>query len=155
MSTLRKIIMASSCALLVSTPVAAQMSEKQASNAIEFRQSIFQLVKSNIGPLGAMAKGKAPIDEAVIAKNAMRMEQLSLMISDYFVADTRGSGVKTHALDKVWENTEDFAQKTKDFTLATQALQTIIENKDTANYRKGIGAVGATCKACHDDYKAD
>ena len=155
MSTLRKIIIASSCALLVSTPVAAQMSEKQASNAIEFRQSIFQLVKSNIGPLGAMAKGKAPIDEAVIAKNAMRMEQLSLMISDYFVADTRGSGVKTHALDKVWENTEDFAQKTKDFTLATQALQTIIENKDTANYRKGIGAVGATCKACHDDYKDD
>jgi cytochrome c556 len=149
MSTLRKIIIASSCALLVSTPVAAQMSEKQASNAIEFRQSIFQLVKSNIGPLGAMAKGKAPIDEAVIAKNAMRMEQLSLMISDYFVADTRGSGVKTHALDKVWENTEDFAQKTKDFTLATQALQTIIENKDTANYRKGIGAVGATCKVVY------
>ena len=74
MSTIRNIMIASTCALLVSTPVAAQMSEKQASNAVEFRQSIFQLVKSNIGPLGAMAKGKAPIDEAVIAKNAMRME---------------------------------------------------------------------------------
>ena len=155
MSTIRNIMVASTCALFISTPVAAQMSEKQASNAVEFRQSIFQLVKSNIGPLGAMAKGKAPIDEAVIAKNAMRMEQLSLMISDYFVADTRGSGVKTHALDKVWENTADFAQKTKDLTQATQALQAIIANKDTSNYGKGIAAVGATCKACHDDYKAD
>ena len=155
MPTMKKSIIVTVLAMIISTPVAAQMSEKQASNAIEFRQSIFQLVKSNIGPLGAMAKGKAPIDEAVIAKNAMRMEQLSLMISDYFVADTRGSGVKTHALDKVWENTADFAQKTENFTQATQALQTIIANKDTANYRKGIGAVGATCKACHDDYKAD
>ncbi|MDG1254056.1 MAG: cytochrome c [Glaciecola sp.] len=55
----------------------------------------------------------------------------------------------------MWENTADFAQKTKDLTQATQALQAIIANKDTANYGKGIGAVGATCKACHDDYKAD
>lgn len=155
MSKIRNILIATSCALIVSGPVAAQMSEKQAASAVEFRQSIFQLVKSNIGPLGAMAKGKAPIDEAVIAKNAKRMEQLSLMISDYFVADTRGSGVKTHALDAVWENSADFKQKTDNFTQATQALQAIIANKDTANYRKGIGAVGATCKACHDDYKAD
>ena len=45
MSTIRNIMIASTCALFVSTPVAAQMSEKQASNAVEFRQSIFQLVK--------------------------------------------------------------------------------------------------------------
>ncbi len=61
MSTIRNIMVASTCALLISTPVAAKMSEKQASNAVEFRQSIFQLVKSNIGPLGAMAKGKHPL----------------------------------------------------------------------------------------------
>ena len=78
--------------------VGAELTEKQAKSAVEYRQSLFELVKSNIGPLGAMAKGKAPIDEAVIAKNALRLEQLGLMISDYFVADTQTTKYQTSRL---------------------------------------------------------
>jgi cytochrome c556 len=135
--------------------VAADMSEKQAKSAIEFRQSIFQLVKSNIGPLGAMAKGRIPMNEAVIETNALRMEQLSLMITDYFKADTRGAGVKSGALDKIWDDQAGFAQKTQDFTAASAALLSTVKAKDTANYKSAIAGVGKTCKACHDDYKAD
>lgn len=135
--------------------VAADMSAKQAKSAIEFRQSIFQLVKSNIGPLGAMAKGRVPMNEAVIETNAQRMEQLSLMITDYFKADTRGAGVKSGSLDKIWEDQAGFAQKAQDFTAASAALFATVKAKDTANYKSAIGGVGKTCKACHDDYKAD
>jgi cytochrome c556 len=144
-----------SSTLFTAAVAQAELSEKQAKNAVEFRQSLFQLVKSNIGPLGAMARGKAPIDEAVIATNALRMEQLSLMITDYFQADTRGSGVKTGALDNIWENQADFAQKADDFYRAAAALSATVAAKNTANYKAAIGAVGKTCKACHDDYKAD
>ena len=160
MSLLSKTLVAASCSVIlgtafISTQVHAEVSDKQAKNAVEFRQSIFQLIRSNIGPLGAMAKGKAPIDEAVIAKNALRIEQLSLMISDYFVLDTRSNDVESGALPKIWDNQSEFTQKADDLTQAAKALLLIVANKDEANYRKGIGAVGATCTACHDDYKAD
>ena len=138
-----------------SLTLAADMSEKQAKSAVEFRQSIFQLVKSNIGPLGAMAKGRIPINEAVIETNALRMEQLSLMITDYFKADTRGTGVKSGSLDKIWDDQAGFAQKAQNFTDASAALLATVQAQDTANYKSAIGAVGKTCKACHDDYKAD
>ena len=138
-----------------SITVAAEMSVKQAQSAVEFRQSIFQLVKSNIGPLGAMAKGRIPMNEAVIETNAMRMEQLSFMITDYFKADTRGTGVKSGSLDKIWEDQAGFAQKAQDLSTASAALLATVKAKDTANYKSAIGAVGKTCKACHDDYKAD
>lgn len=155
MKFVHKALIASACMALTTPVIAAELTEKQAKSAVEYRQSVFQLLKSNIGPLGAMAKGKAPIDEAVIAKNALRLEQLGLMISDYFVADTRNNNISHKSSDAIWENQADFNEKAANLAKAAKALQVIVANKDTANYRKGIGAVGATCKACHDDYKKD
>lgn len=149
------LLSAAAVSLFLSGVTYAEMTEKQAKNAVEFRQSIFQLVKSNIGPLGAMARGKAPINEEVIATNSLRLEQLGLMISDYFEADTRGAGVKSGALDKIWDNKDDFNSKANDLVVASKNLQKVVANKETGEYRKAIGKVGATCKACHDDYKAD
>ena len=48
-------------------------SERQAANAVQFRQSLLQLVRSNLGPLGAMAKGQIPYDTEVMSTNAMRL----------------------------------------------------------------------------------
>lgn len=155
MSFVRQVLLMTAGVALTLPVVGAELTEKQAKSAVEYRQSLFELVKSNIGPLGAMAKGKAPIDEAVIAKNALRLEQLGLMISDYFVADTRNNKVSNKSSDAIWENQADFNNKAANLVKASKALQVIVANKDTANYRKGIGAVGATCKACHDDYKKD
>lgn len=133
----------------------AALTDKQAKNAVQFRKSIFQLVKSNVGPFGAMAKGEMPIDEALIEKNATRLHQLSLMIPDYFVADTRSNDVKTGALDKIWENQADFNQKAQNMADRAETLLTSVQNKDKDNYVKNMRAVFGTCKACHDDYKAD
>ena len=155
MHFVRKLMILSTCMALTTPVFAAELSEKQAKNAVEYRQSLFQLVKSNIGPLGAMAKGKAPINEEIISKNALRLEQLGLMISDYFVADTRNNDVSNKASDAIWENQVDFNEKAANLAKASKALQGFVANKDTPNYRKGIAAVGATCKACHDDYKKD
>lgn len=108
MSFVRKVLLMTAGVALTLPVVGAELTEKQAKSAVEYRQSLFELVKSNIGPLGAMAKGKAPIDEAVIAKNALRLEQLGLMISDYFVADTRNNKVSNKSSDAIWENQADF-----------------------------------------------
>lgn len=130
-------------------------SEKQARAAAKFRQSIFQLVRSNMGPLGGMAKGHIPFDAAKMEKNAMRMEQLGLMMADYLAVDTREFKVDTEALDKIWENPEDFDSKIQDFINATQHLQVVAKSGDESRYKAAIGGIGRTCKGCHDNYKAE
>lgn len=130
-------------------------SERQAANAVQFRQSLLQLVRSNMGALGAMAKGQIPYDTDVMSTNAMRLEQLALMLPDYFKTDTTGFSVDTEALPKIWDNMDDFLVKANDLTVASQALQVAAKGSDESQYRAAIGKVGATCKGCHDSYKKD
>ncbi|MFC3095987.1 cytochrome c [Alteromonas sediminis] len=130
-------------------------SEKQAGNVITFRQSLFQLIRSNMGPLGAMARGQMPFDEAVMAKNAERLTQLAAMVPDYMAVDTTKFNDGSDAKADIWQNRDDFNKKAQALYDASAGLLATVEAKDTDSYRKAIGAVGASCKACHDDYKAD
>lgn len=130
-------------------------SQKEAWAALKFRQSLFQLIRSNMGDLGAMAKGKAPFDAAVMQKNGLRIEQLSLMIEDYLATDTRQFKLDTDALDKVWEQPEAFKEKIAALTAAAQNLQAVAKAGDESEYRAAIGGVGKSCKGCHDVFKAD
>jgi cytochrome c556 len=130
-------------------------SEKQANTAVQFRQAILQLVRSNMGPMGAMAKGDIPYDAQVMELNSLRIEQLGLMMEDYFVADTRAFDIETGALDTIWDNQADFNQKAQNMVDAAIKVREVASANATDDFRKAIGALGATCKACHDDYKKD
>lgn len=130
-------------------------SEKQAATAVTFRKSVLQLVRSNMGPLGAMAKGNIPMDADVIALNASRIEFLGDMMHDYFALDTTAYSVETDSKDNVWENHEDFTSKINDLVSASANLQALVANNQSSEFRKGIGALGASCKGCHDEYKKD
>ncbi len=144
--------------LLLSSSVAAAAqpkSEKHARQAVEFRQAIFKLVKSNVGALGAMNKGVIPFDPATLSTNGKRLEQLSLMIDDYFSADTSSFSVESEALDDIWKNKDDFSSKTKDLTQAAINLQAAAKSGDKGKYKSAVGGVFKTCKGCHDKYKAD
>ncbi|MFC4699720.1 c-type cytochrome [Glaciecola siphonariae] len=145
------------CSILASTAAISQTveTEKQAKATVQFRQAILQLVRSNMGPLGAMAKGNIPYNEQVMIKNSQRIEQLGLMMEDYFAPDTRAFNVETGSKDSIWENQADFYQKAQNMVEAAAAVQKVAIAGDSDDYRKTIGALGATCKACHDDYKKD
>jgi cytochrome c556 len=165
MKKLSSILLAATSAVALTTvPVSTSVlasevtkasSEKQASAAIKFRKSLFQLVYSNMGPLGAMAKGNIPMDADVIAKNAQRIEFLGTMMNDYFALDTSAFSVETEAKDIIWKEHADFTDKINGMVTAAADLQELVANNQESDFRKGIGAVGASCKACHDKFKED
>ncbi|MDU0353067.1 cytochrome c [Paraglaciecola aquimarina] len=130
-------------------------SEKQANQAVEFRQAILKLVKSNVGALGAMNKGAIPFDAETLKTNGMRLEQLSLMLEDYFATDTSGFDTDTEALDKIWKNQADFNSKANDLTKAAAKLQAVAASGNEGQYKSAIGDIFKTCKGCHDSYKKD
>ena len=155
----KAIIAAATAGLVVSTSVAADVteasSEKHAKAATQYRQAVFQLVRSNMGPLGGMAKGALPFDESVMETKAVRLEQLADMMGDYLSVDTRKFDVETGAKDKIWDNFSDVETKVMALKTAAQGLQAAVKAGDESAYRGAIGKIGASCKSCHDDYKKD
>ncbi|RHW76796.1 cytochrome c [Colwellia sp. RSH04] len=143
--------------LLTVTAANAQpaQSMKHAKKSTELRQAIFQLMASNMGPMGAMAKGRIPVDAERVATNALRLEQFSYMLNDYFKTDTRKFDVKTEALPKAWEDKATFEEKVNALTKASKNLQAAAKSGDEGKIKKAIGGVGKTCGGCHDVFKKD
>lgn len=138
-----------------SVSAAPAKSVKHAKDATQFRQAIFQLVKSNVGALGAMNKGAIPFDTEKMQTNSKRLGQLSLMLEDYFVTDTTGFDIETGALDTIWGNQADFKQKISALTVAANNLNKVAKAGDTSKFKPAIGQVFKSCKGCHDNYKED
>ncbi|MDO6719946.1 cytochrome c [Psychrosphaera sp. 1_MG-2023] len=145
-------LLTASAASVIAEPASSQ---KQANKAVEWRQAMFQLIASNMGSLGAMAKGKIPVDAATVEKNATRINQLANMIDDYTSVDTRKFDVKTEALDKVWEDRADFDKKIQALINASSTLAEKAKSGDTSAIKSAIGGIGKSCKGCHDVYKQD
>lgn len=129
------------------------MSKKHAEAYTEYRQSVFQLIKSNMAPLGGMAKGAIAYDPQVMQTNGMRLEQLAAMLTDYLQVDTSKFDVSTEARPVIWEQFDDVQSKIADLKTAAVNLQSAAQTGDESQYKKAIGKVGASCKSCHDDYK--
>jgi cytochrome c556 len=128
---------------------------RHAEGSTELRQSIFKLLGSNMGQLGAMAKGKIAFDAAVVKRNAKRINQLSLMIADYSKTDTSAFKVKTEALDAIWKKPQEYSQSIEKLTLASSNLQKVAATKDESAIKNAISGVGKSCGGCHDVFKAE
>lgn len=156
MKSFIKAIITISTIIVATTAVAdTAKSLKHAKKAAHHREAVFGLLGSNMGPLGAMAKGKIPLNAKTVEKHATRINQLSLMIADYSKTDTSGFKVKTEALDDIWKKPEAYAKRINDLTKASANLQAVALSGDTAAIKRAIGGVGKTCGGCHDDFRAD
>jgi len=151
------LVAAVSASVLVATTSIAEPANSldHAQYATELRQSVFKLLGSNMGPLGAMAKGKIPVDAQRVEKNAVRINQLSLMIADYSRTDTSKFDVKTEALAKIWQESEHYTKDIEKLTLASTKLIAAAKTNDEGAIKKAIGGVGKTCGGCHDHFKAE
>ncbi|MFK8030001.1 MAG: cytochrome c [Gammaproteobacteria bacterium] len=129
--------------------------ERKYTQAVKERQSVFTLILKNFGPLGGMARGRAPFNAEVVQKNSVHLQHLGAMIGDTFTTDTRGTGVKTDALDAVWDDQEAFAKKIAAFQSAVDALADVASTGDESKIKPSIGRVGKACGSCHDDFKVD
>ena len=156
MKKITKSIIAVTAALTLSAAFAQTVkTEDQAKKVTKQRQAVFSLIGSNMGPLGAMAKGKMPIEAKGVEKYATRIEQLSIMLPDYTKHDTSAFNVNTEALPKIWQEPAKFAEKIEALQKAASHLRSVANSDDKSVIKKAIGGVGRSCKGCHDSFKAE
>lgn len=125
--------------------------------AIKGRQAMFQTYSFNMGILGAMAKGKIEYNADLAAESAANLNAAvnfgqSAMWPEGSDNETPGNA-KTRALPAIWSNFPDVLEKSKALQQASETLVGEAGNGLDA-LQSAIGAVGDSCKGCHDDYRA-
>lgn len=147
------------CAATLTAATAPAMAEDFAfKDQIEARQGYFQMVKFNMGVLGAMAKGKLDYDADLAQaiannlKNAASMDN-QLMWPQGSDMDADGLSDKTKAKAAIWQADSEIGAKFKTFADATDTMATNAGQGLDA-LRGAIGPLGKSCKGCHTDYRA-
>ena len=138
-------------AALLSTPAMAE--RDQAENALEYRQGVFNAMAWSFGPMAAMVKNKMPYDAALFTKHAERVAFLAHLPLEGFIPDSRVGD--TTAKQDVWDNADDFKAKMETMIEESARLATISKGGDLDAIRPQFGAVGNSCKSCHDDYRTE
>ena len=132
--------------------VSTSWADERTQKTIEARQGLLKVVAQYFGPIVGIAKGQIPYDAALIEKNAGKVAQLAPMITDMFALDTSASGIETEAKAAIWADYADFSAKAATTTKRAQALVAATAEGQGATM-KAFGALGASCKSCHDSYR--
>jgi cytochrome c556 len=135
--------------LLTALPAAAQW--RNADAAIKYRQSAMALQGNHMARLMAMTNGQVPFDAKVASE---QIEIIGLLNKLQFAAFIDGSDKgNTRAKPEIWAEKDKWnaaiAKSQDDVSKLAAAGKT--GNLD--QIKAAAGAVGQSCKACHDAYQ--
>lgn len=142
-------------ALAVAVPAGAAQADA-VEDAIKARKAYMQVVRFNMAPLGAMAKGEAEYDAEQAAIFAGNLNAAAMMKNGAMWpqgSDNAAHPDMTRALPDIWTKWPDIAEKNKAFAAAAAELAAKAgDGKDAmiAAYKE----VGKTCGGCHKPYRA-
>lgn len=145
-------------ATIVALPLTAMAQDDDAvAGALKARQGYFTMMASNMGVLGAMAKGDMEYDADAALKAAKQIEALGQYdVTAHFIEGSSRDDLgadHTAAKADIWSKQDDFAQK---FAALSEATNGISEQVgDQAAIGPVLGQLGGTCKACHDAYRSN
>ena len=134
---------------------AAMAADRKPEDALKYRKGVLTGLSWHFGPVAAMAKGEAPFDQAELAERAAALAALSKILGEGFVA---GSGMGqldgAKAKPEIWTDQADFRNKLEALQTATAALSANAGTLAQGDLGKHVAAIGGSCKACHDSYRA-
>ncbi len=146
-------------ALTAVLPTASFAADHPHADAIEARQGFMEVLKFNMGILGAMAKGKVDYDAAQASAAANNLAAAAKMENGAMWpegSDNSNPALKdiTEALPEGWSEYAKIAEVQKKWVAATEKLAAAA-GTGVGGIRANIGDVGKSCKGCHDIARKD
>lgn len=136
-------------ALTVALPAAAQFQKPE--DAIKYRQGAFTVMAAHFSRIGAMVNNRVPFDAKAVADNAELVATLSKLPYTAFGDGTDKGNTKAKA--NIWSERDKFnaaATKMQDEVVKLNAAAKT-GNQDAI--KAAFGAVGQSCKGCHDNFR--
>ena len=137
---------------LASLPAAAQFQKPE--DAIKYRQSALTVMANHLGRIGAMAQGRVPFDAKVAAENAQIVVTMSKLPWVAFGEGT-DKGLPTRAKPEIWKDMAKVKDLAGKMIAAAEGLEAATQGGNLDAVKAAVGTLGAACKACHDDYRAE
>jgi len=147
MTRLASFALAAVCAAM-SLPAAAQFAKPE--DAIKYRQSSLFVMSQHFGRLGAMANGRAPYDAAAAAANAEVVADMAKLPWAGFSAGAEGGKAKPD----IWKEDAKFKERQQKLLEETGKLVTAAKAGNLDALKAQFGPTAASCKACHDSFRA-
>ena len=132
----------------------AQDAESPFKKAIEIRHGLMLQLASDMGKLGAIAKGEAAYDAAVATRAADNIAAIASVISlDQFPAGSEANpDLESFALPEIWAKPDDFSAKIKGLQDGANMMQ-MAAAKDGDAVKAAMATLGGVCSACHKAYR--
>jgi len=127
----------------------AQSAFAKPEDAIKYRQSALTLLGNQFGRLAPVVREQAPFDAAAVQKQTALLVQLAALPWEGFGPGTEGG----KARDEVWKETPKFQQAATNMQTAMAKLDDAAKSGELAQVKAAYGAVGQSCKACHDSFR--
>jgi cytochrome c556 len=137
--------------LVISLPAAAQFQKPE--DAIKYRRSAMSLQGTHVGRVFAMANGKVPFDAKVAAENIEIAAMLNRLQFAAFVEGTDKG--ETRAKPEIWTEKEKFNAAIKKSQDDVNKLAAAGKTGNLDEIKTAVGAVGQSCKACHDEFRKE
>ncbi len=148
---MKRFIVAASLLAATSAGLATAQQPKP-EDEIRYRQSVMNVVGRAMGPMGAMAQGKAPFNAAVAQKNSALIDSLMGLHWNSFGPGT-DKGAPNKADPRIWNEAAKFKQAAETGQKAVATLADASKSGDEAKFKAAFGEVGKACKGCHDDFR--
>lgn len=132
---------------------AAPLSKDQALALMKEREHHMEAFGDATKKIGNALKASSP-DAATIRQSAAAIDALAPKLMSWFPAGTGPDVGKTRAKAEIWQKPEDFALKAHDFETAAGQFRVAAASGDLGQINTTFAALGKTCKACHDLYRA-
>lgn len=149
-------LVAAAIALSVPLSAGADGHAKELEAAVKARQAVYQVYAFNLGQLAAMAKGEKEYNAELAQNSADNLfAAVNMQNGAMWPQGSDNAGPmkgKTRALPKAWTTWPAIMDKHDALVKAATTMQASAGSLD--GIRGAIGDVGASCKGCHDEYRA-
>ena len=149
MMKLQRFFLVSTAAILVISAGTAFAQFQNAEKAIEYRESVFTVMSTHFGRIGAVVKGEASYNKEEVAKNAAIVAMMSTLPWQAFGPGTEGGKAKP----EIWSDNAKFKAASEKMQLAVADLNKAAQSGDLESIKKSFAATGSSCKGCHDDFR--
>ncbi len=132
-------------------PAAAQFAKPE--DAIKYRKNAMYLQNTHLSRLGAMANGRVPFDAKVALDNA---DVLASVTKFQFAGFIDGSDKgDTRAKPEIWTEADKFKAAGNKSQDDVNKLYAAVKAGNLDAMKSAVGAVGQSCKGCHDAYRKE
>lgn len=146
MTFLKPALLALTISIPFSSPLFAHSDVKNP--VVMERMKTMEAIRDGMKTLGDMAKGKVMFDADKATAAAATIAEHGELVPGKFEAEEMDPA--SEALPAIWDNFDDFVQKSEDMVQAAKSVGTI---GDETALGAALGQIGGTCQACHRDYR--